>query len=281
MRNVEIKVFPIAKSCLSRDNAKEWLDHIGAKDYEIPTSISDLALISGLAAKRCYMSFEPGLNPNVTKVRKDWCNFFDNILKSGHGSVLEHITYTWAIEGVTRVFTGEMNRHRAGVAISEGSMRYIRFHDIPFWKPTSLSDDVNVSSLEPEEPTREGWEELNMRKKITFEVMNRVFQFVEDNYSYLVDKVWNMNSMKSFVTKKKITSLIRRIIPIGVSTGGVWTINLRAIRHIMALRCSEAAEEEICYVWSLIGKYMVENEPLICSDFQEINGYWVPKYPKV
>ena len=70
-----------------------------------------------MAAKRCYMSFEAGLNPNVTRVRKDLTEYLDNVLKSGHGSVLEHATYTFAIENVSRVFTGELNRHRAGVGI--------------------------------------------------------------------------------------------------------------------------------------------------------------------
>ena len=40
------------------------------------------------------MSFEAGLNPNVTRVRKDITAFIDNILKARHGSVLEHSTYT-------------------------------------------------------------------------------------------------------------------------------------------------------------------------------------------
>jgi hypothetical protein len=38
----------------------------------------------------CYRSWEPGLNPNVTKIRRDRKAYFDNILKSGHGSILEH-----------------------------------------------------------------------------------------------------------------------------------------------------------------------------------------------
>src|SRR5580693_9415570 len=138
MSNVNTEVFNIAKTQVYRVAVQKWLDYLGANEYEIPSeeTTTDPALLIALAAKRCYMSFQPGLNPNVTKVRKDMVDYIDNILASGHGSVLEHSVYTFAIEGCSRVFTGEMNRHRAGWAISEGSMRFIRFDkDIPWWMP--------------------------------------------------------------------------------------------------------------------------------------------------
>lgn len=122
LSNVDIEIFNIAKTQVDREQVRRWLDHIGADGYEIPSQemASDPALLIALAAKRCYMSFEPGINPNVTKVRKDMVDYIDNILASGHGSVLAHSSYSFALEGVSRVFTAEMNRHAAGWAISEG-----------------------------------------------------------------------------------------------------------------------------------------------------------------
>src|SRR5512137_845150 len=109
MRNVDIEVFCTAQTRVNRDEVRRWLDFIGANGFEIPQedACSDPALLVALAAKRCYMSFEPGLNPNVTKVRKDLTEYLDNVLKSGHGSVLEHACYSFAIENISRVFTGE------------------------------------------------------------------------------------------------------------------------------------------------------------------------------
>lgn len=271
MHNVEINVFPIAKTALNRPVIKNWLDYVGATDYELPQDeITDREILVGLAAKRCYMSFEPGLNPNVTKVRKDWTEYLDNILKSRHGSTLEHATWTWAIENVSRVFTGELNRHRAGMAISEGSMRYIRYNDIPWWIPFSL----RIKDTDDNDTIK--------KKEETVNIFNDIYKYIETKYQYLVNDVWNMDNIKSFDTKKKITSCLRRIIPMGVATGGVWTGNLRALRHILALRCSEHAEEEIAYVFSLIGKEMVISEPKLFGDFVQNNdGYWIPKYDKV
>lgn len=273
MKNVEIKIFPIAEPRINDAAVRAWLDHVGATAHQWPRPDDDLTsaeAVVGLAAKRCYMSFEAGLNPNVTKVRKDWTDYFNNILASGHGSVIEHASYTFAIEGCSRVFTAEMNRHRAGVAISEGSMRYIRFDDIPYWVPNSLR------------PSEGDLSATAHRKSETQASFRRVFEFVETEYKRLTE-LWDLDgSGVSFDLKKKITSCLRRIVPMGVASGGVWTMNLRAVRHIMAMRASPSAEEEMLEVFSSVGKYMCEKEPRIFGDFEQTpEGYWVPKHWKV
>lgn len=268
--NVDIKVHLIAKSKPVKENIRGWLDSIGAAEYDpFEGEPTDAEVVCGLPAKRCYMSFEPGLNPNVTKVRKEWSKYWDNVLKSGHGSVLEHYTYSFAIEGISRVFTGELNRHRAGCAISEGSMRYIRFDDIGWWMPSMLK----VGNYDSE---------LFMERKIrTIKIFNEVFEFVENKYQELC-LLWDIKNEPSFSWKKKLTSMFRRIVPMGVATGGVWTFNIRALRHIIATRASEHAEEEICYVFSTIAKKICEEEPSLFGDFEETpEGYWVPNYKKV
>lgn len=266
MHNVDIRVYKIGCTKACPDAIDAWLSNLGVEpetiDEYFNQGLSDAELVVGLAAKRCYMSFEVGLNPNITKIRKDWVAFLDNILRAGHGSVLEHATATFAIEGVSRVFTGEMNRHRAGMAISEGSMRYISFDDIPFWMPLSLDNDGKL-------------------EHITQTVFKRVFKYIEDEYRYLYYSVWDVPNMKDFKRKKEITSLLRRIIPMGVATGGVWTGNLRALRHIMALRTDEAAEEEICIVFTTIGKMLIEDYPHLFKDFVQVNGAWIPEYVKI
>ena len=66
------------------------------------------------------------------------------------------------------------------------------------------------------------------------------------------------------------------------TTGGVWTFNLRALRHIITLRANEHAEEEICYVFGQIAKYICEKEPRIFGDFEQLKGgFWKPIYVKV
>lgn len=285
---VDIKVFNIARTEVDTNEVQKWMDFIGANEFFEEQFIdsgyidqkgnkifdkpaSNGALLVALAAKRCYKSFQVGMNPNITKVRKDMCEYLDNVLASGHGSVLEHAVYSFAIENISRVFTGEMNRHRAGWAISEGSMRYIRYDEIPYWLPTSLQVQ------EGDDP------ELIDRKLGSQDIFNSIFTDIEQAYKELCN-LWQMDeSDKNFKYKKKITSCLRRIIPMGIATGGVWTGNLRALRHVIALRTEPAAEEEIFYVFCQIAKIMLEKENLIFKDFEEdeLTGSFVPKYPKV
>lgn len=272
-RPVEIEIFQIAKTQVDRAEVTRWLDHLNAGGFEIPPeeTVSDPALLVALAAKRCYMSFEAGLNPNVTRVRSDYAEYFDNILASGHGSVLEHAVFSFAIEGVSRVFTAEMNRHRAGWAISEGSLRFIRFDkEIQFWMPDSIRDAAGDD------------DDMRKRKETSRAIFLAAFKSQEIFYAQLLE-AWDMDAKShNFAYKKKVTSCLRRIIGLGVATGGVWTGNIRALRHVLTMRCSPVAEEEICHVFSRVAKTIAEQQPLAFGDFhQNESGYWVPKYLKV
>src|SRR3989344_7202585 len=158
----EISVRVLARTVVDREAVRMWLDEMGADEFEIPSeeTVSEPALLVALAAKQCYMAFQPGLNPNVNKVRKDMVEYLDNVLKQRHGSVLEHAVLTFGINGCSRVFTGEMNRHRAGVGISERSMRYVRYTNIKFWMPECFRDD-------PSDDEEISWKKGRSRELLT------------------------------------------------------------------------------------------------------------------
>lgn len=282
MRWVKPEVFLIAKTVVNNEQVARWLRHVGCND-EVTKKYSDsytadmktdAEKLIELAGRRCYMSFEPGLNPNVTKIREDIAEYLTNILKSGHGSVLEHPTFTFAIEGVSRVFTGEMNRHRAGVAISEGSMRYIRYNDIP------IVDVPSITPLEEEPSTEE--ELLNSRRNTTRTIISNTICDIERQYYQLVQTWKDILEGTQFAGKKHITSMLRRIIPMGVATGGVWTFNVRSLRHMLTMRAAEAAEEEIALVAGKMLEIMMHEEPILFGDFKmQENGFYKPTYVKV
>lgn len=271
-KNIDIGIFFIARTEIDKDEIEKWLGYLEASDFDpqFDNKTPSEVLIE-MAGRRCYKSFVPGLNPNVTKIRTDITDYIDNILKSGHGSVLEHATYSFAIEGVSRVFTGEMNRHRAGFAVSEGSMRYIRLEDMPWWMPPSMqvNDDDSFESAG--------------KKRATQAIMQSAFAESECHYKLLLD-VWRdeLAPNSKFHAKKQITSMMRRIVPMGIATGGIWTGNIRAIRHVLTMRTTEAAEEEICFVFSNIMKRIKDLEPTLFGDFeQDEHGFFSPKYKKV
>lgn len=269
---MDINIYLIARTAPTHGLA-QWLRDKGASEEFIdglPDSVTGAgSRVIGAAAKRCYLSFDPGLNPNITKVRRDWFEYFEHVIGSGHGSVLEHASYSFAIEGVSRVFTAEMNRHRAGWAISEGSMRYIRMKaPLPFWMPTCFRD-------EPDDCI-----EVRRKKMRTRSLFDHVFNTAGLVQEQLAE-IWGIDDEKHFSIKKQLTSAFRRLVPMGVATGGVWTGNVRALRHVIATRSTPEAEEEIAHVFSRIGKIMVEEEPMLFADFTQTNGFWTPAHRKV
>jgi thymidylate synthase (FAD) len=297
---VEIGVFCIGRTQVDREEVQRWMDFIGADEFVLPDdgAISNPALLIALAAKRCYKSFQPNLNPNVSRIRSDYAVYFDNILKSGHGSVLEHSVYNFAIENVSRVFTGEMNRHRAGWAISEGSMRFIRYSEsIPYWTPSSIRGDDYVPAeeiggfvdqlvqLSAEKKPITGYTDapLEYKQQLTREVFRRSFETTEVLYR-IMEAIWaqELAPDSKFKGKKEITSMMRRVVGMGVATGGVWSGNIRGLRHVITMRTSPAAEEEILLVFSMVAKMIRDREPMLFGDFEQVEGgFWVPKYLKV
>lgn len=269
-RTQEIAVYRIAQTAINDWNVDTWLTDMGVEDFDYPeTYTPDPEFLIALAGKRCYKSFKAGLNPNVSHVRSDYAEYLENILKVGHGSVLEHATFTYAIEGVSRVFTAEMNRHRAGWAISEGSLRFIRFDEINYWLPESLRD------REDDTP------EIAEKKEATRRIFAEAFKQDEDNYRRLV-ALWDVDGAKDFKYKKEVTSCFRRIVGMGVATGGVWTGNVRGLRHVLTMRCAPEAEEEIKMVMAMIAEDLIENHPMLFGDFERDNtGHFRPKYLKV
>lgn len=268
----EISVRVLARIKVDRQAVREWLNEMGALEFEIPPeeAVSDPALLVALAAKQCYMAFQPGLNPNVNKVRKDMVDYLDNVLAQRHGSVLEHAMFAFAINGCSRVFTGEMNRHRAGVGISERSMRYIRYTSIKFWMPECFREDAADTP------------DIAAKKRDSREVLLAQFKSQETMMATFAD-IWEkeLSPESTFHAKKVLTSAFRRGIGMGIATGGIWSLNLRALRHVIALRTDAGAEEEIVHVFKKVGKIMIAQVPELFGDFKEVNGSLVPEYWKV
>jgi thymidylate synthase (FAD) len=211
------------------------------------------------AGRMCYRSWKPGLNRNVTKVRTDPKVYIDNILKSGHGSVLEHANYTFVFHNISRIITHELVRHRAGTAISQESMRYVRLDEIPMWIPEWAQEDDTVMWL--------------VRRHL-----QQSEQLVADLANY-----FELDAPKvPFAEKKAKTSFTRRFAPSGHATSMTWTANVRALRHVIETRTATGAEEEIRIVFGKVAEIMVAEAPLLFGDFErQDDGSWIPEWSKV
>ncbi|MEA2435950.1 MAG: thymidylate synthase, partial [Thermoleophilaceae bacterium] len=143
-RDTTPSVFLIARPSLDLEGLRGYLESVGGTSWLERRTNGDGSPANAaehlveFCGRVCYRSWEPGLNPNVTRVRHDQREYFENILASQHGSVLEHANYTFALRNVSRVFTHELVRHRAGSAFSQESLRYVRLTELGVRVPPAL-----------------------------------------------------------------------------------------------------------------------------------------------
>lgn len=250
----EIKRYLTKVGTRQEVDAMEWYDRVQS-DKAIP----DGEAIIEFSGRACYRSWVPGANVNVTKVREDSEVYLGNILSSGHGSVLEHANYTFIFDDVSRVFTHEMVRHRAGVAVSQESLRFVRLDDIPFWFPRWVYEDPELLSKSIE----------------ILDILERHQEWMGEHFGLDEDGV-------NFSEKKHKTSFMRRFAPEGVATGIVCTINVRALRHIIHMRTGLGAEEEIRLVFDSVAKLMKKEVPNLMQDYNpNEHQEWIPDFLKV
>ncbi len=262
MHETSPAAFLIARPSIDVEGMRAYLSDVGGESWlarrleESEQEPNAGELLVEFGGRACYRSWEPGLNPNVTRVRSDQREYFANILRSAHGSVLEHANYSFALRNVSRTFTHELVRHRAGSAFSQESLRYVRLSDIGFRVPPAL------------EPLRE-------------QVLSIVEQLEEFQVSAARELGIDEDGVP-FHVKKEVTSALRRLAPIGLSTDIVWSANARTLRHVIEMRTDAGAEEELRLVFDQIARIMQAEAPGLFQDFaRSEDGSWVPEHRKV
>jgi thymidylate synthase (FAD) len=243
MNNVEPEVYLIGETMFREENFNKYMERLGVSFC--PSQYSDGENIVEVMGRICYSSYDKSLNPNLTQTRKD--EYIENIIKSGHHSVLEHATSNWIFHNVSRVFTAELIRHRF-IAISERSLRFVRLSDIGFWCPPGLPDKMKDFFLQE-------------------------FRDASDLQREMAE-VFGLDNMP-FSDKKVATSAMRRLAPMGLATAIGVTFNHRSLRHIIQLRTSKHAEIEMRVIFNMVAQIAQSEWPSIYSDFRRNDeGEW-------
>jgi len=250
---VEPKVFLVGETRVVEDGLKDYLAHVGVPDWKTDAP-SDAERLCEVMGRLCYRSFEPGLNPNVTRVREGNNPYLSHILEVGHGSVIEHPVLNFVFADVSRVFTHELVRHRAGSAFSQESLRFVRLDKLSAYVPMHIRED-----------------EAGMQ--IFSESMEQLEQIQRK-----LAEAYKIDDEKKFDVKKKLTSAFRRVAPIGVATTIGWSCNFRTLRHVIEMRTEPSAEEELRLVFGKVYELVKDRYPNLLGDYivEDVEGLpWV------
>ena len=196
--------------------------------------------LAEFAGRLCYMSQR---NPAGRSTRE----YLENIKRQGHGSVLEHANYSLLVEGVSRSLTHELVRHRAGMAYSQLSQRYVDESEANFVVPPAI---VGEAALEG------AWRAQVEAAQASYVAL--VEQLME-RYAWVADKVHR---------RKMAREAARGVLPNSTETKIVVTGNARAWRTVLELRSSEGAELEIRRWAVAVLRLLTAEAPAFFSDFE-------------
>ena len=244
MKFIEPKVFHVAHTVLMPQGVQDYLDALDIPDW-VTDAPSDVETLIEVMGRGCYRSFQPGMNKNVTKIREGNEPYVANLLSTRHGSVVEHAADSYIFLDVSRVFTHELVRNRIGNAFSQESLRYVRLDSLKAWFPKVFQDHPEATQLKA--------------------FMQEKFEVMEDWQRQLAVFL-DIDNVKDFKTKKKLTSAMRRFAPIGLATMIGFSGNQRSIRWAIEQRTDPAAEEEIRIVFGQVAEEQRRNYPNLYQD---------------
>lgn len=196
--------------------------------------------LAEFAGRLCHMSQH---NPAQRTTR----DYLENIKKQGHGSVLEHASYSLLLEGVSRSLTHELIRHRAGFSYSQMSQRFVDEADIKFVVPPAIVGD---SALEA------AWSAQMSSALIAYAAM---VESLMARHGWMDDKVQRRKLAREGASS---------VLPNSTETKLVMTANARAWRTLIVMRGADDADLEMRRLAVSMLQTLTAEAPALFSDFE-------------
>lgn len=184
------------------------------------------------AAKLCYSSV--GVDKIEEKLNDESTNkFLDMLMGMGHESPIEHVSFTFAVEGVSRVLTHQLVRHRIGCSYSQQSQRYVKLEQFEYIIPPAIESipEAKDKFVEAMKEDQRAYDELTdiLYKK---------------HYQNYIEEGSSEKKAKRLAEKKSIEDA-RYVFPNACETKIVFTMNARALFNFFKHRCCNRAQWEI------------------------------------
>ncbi|MEG0614905.1 MAG: FAD-dependent thymidylate synthase [Oscillospiraceae bacterium] len=183
------------------------------------------------AAKLCYSKSNiDDLLDGLDEQRSS--DFVEMLSDIGHESPIEHVSFTFGIEGVSRALLAQITRHRLA-SFSVQSQRYVKVDNFKFVTPPEI-------------------EEIPQAKEEFLVAMNNAIS----SYNNLAD-ILEKKHIKSFLesgvseksakikAQKKAIEDARFVLPNASETKMIITMNARSLMNFFKLRCCNRAQWEI------------------------------------
>lgn len=183
----------------------------------------DPELLVAMAAKLCYSPASIGdLLKKITE--KDQKDFVEKLVGMNHMSPVEHIGFTFAVEGISRACTHQWVRHRLA-SYSQQSQRYVS-------EQSCVDTNETFDFVIPPNVKKLG--------EIKIKVFEEQMRCIQEFYDYWVKVFKEAN-----IVGENAYQDARFVLPNAAETKIISTMNARELLHFFRERCCLRAQWEI------------------------------------
>ena len=208
--------------------------------------------VISMAAKLCYSPV--CVDEIAENLTEESINRFLNMLVSmGHESPIEHVTFTFGIEGISRSCSHQIVRHRIA-SFSQQSQRYVKLDQFEYIIPPEIEKNEKAKEIF-----------IQSMNKCQEDYDKLVEILFEKHYQDLLDKGLNEKKAKSQAEKMSIEDA-RYVFPNACETKMVFTINARSLYNFFHHRCCERAQWEIRELATEMLKLVREVAPILFNN---------------
>jgi len=178
------------------------------------------------------------------------------IMRSKHLSTVEHITFTFAVEGVSRALLAQLTRHRVGFSFSVQSQRYVKFGS------GDRSEGFDYIMPEKVAEIDKTVDYMDTQGEYVSETPYEIFDQFMEHSQYIYDKL-----REAGVPAEDA----RSVLPNAAATNLVMTVNLRALLDFYAKRkAGRGGQHEITQLAERLREEVVAVEGWTDKFFEEV-----------
>ncbi len=205
-----------------------------------------------MAAKLCYSKSDiEDVKDGLTEEKT--ASFLDMLSSLGHQSPIEHASFTFGIEGISRACSHQLVRHRIA-SYSQQSQRYVDGSAFEFVTPPAIAENPDVLEKYSKALELEAKAYTEVRDAL---IVQYIKKFMSENPEFRILSVTEMSDSDLILTfkslnKEKFSSFeklanedARFILPNACTTKIICTFNARSLLNFFEHRCCNRAQWEI------------------------------------
>ena len=201
------------------------------------------------AAKLCYSKV--GVEQISEKLTDEEVKrFVNHLVEMGHESPIEHVTFTFGIEGISRSCSHQIVRHRIA-SYSQQSQRYVKLEQFEYIIPPEIekipeAKEIFIEAMERDQKAYDELVKLLMKEKIPKDDM--------------------LSKQQYNAIEKQAIEDARYVFPNACETKMVVTMNARSLYNFFSKRCCNRAQWEIRELADLMLEECEKVAPILFSN---------------